>query len=44
MKDRLTQLLYEAEGQVNNDLTPLEMVAEYLIEHGVIVLPLLERK
>lgn len=39
MKDRLTQLLYEAEGQVNNDLPSLEQIAEYLIEHGVIVPP-----
>ncbi len=39
MKDRLIDLLEEAEGQINNDLPPLEAVADYLIEHGVIVPP-----
>ena len=37
MKEKLIQLLYEAEGQVNNDLPRLEQIAEYLIEHGVTV-------
>ena len=37
MKEKLTQLLYEAEGKVNNDLPRLEQIAEYLIKHGVTV-------
>ena len=36
MMDRLIELLEEAEGQVNNDIPPLEMIADYLIENGVV--------
>lgn len=39
MKDRLASLLSEAEGLVNNDLPTVEQIADYLIEHGVIVTP-----
>ena len=39
MRDRLITLLEEADGQVNNYVPSLEMIADYLIEHGVIVLP-----
>lgn len=39
MKDRLARLLSEAEGLVNNDLPTVEQIADYLIEHGVIVPP-----
>ncbi len=39
MRDKLAGLLGEAEGQINNDLPTLEQIADYLIEHGVIVLP-----
>jgi hypothetical protein len=37
MKNRLAELLAEAEGQINNDLPTVEQIADYLIEHGVIV-------
>lgn len=37
MRDRLASLLSEAEGLVNNDLPTVEQIADYLIEHGVIV-------
>lgn len=37
MRDRLIELLSEAEGQINNDLPTVEQVADYLIEHGVTV-------
>lgn len=37
MKNRLAELLAEAEGQINNDLPTVEQMADYLIEHGVIV-------
>lgn len=39
MRDRLASLLSEAEGLVNNDLPTVEQIADYLIEHGVIVPP-----
>lgn len=39
MRDRLTSLISEAEGLVNNDLPTVEQIADYLIEHGVIVPP-----
>lgn len=39
MRDRLVDLLYEAEGQVNNDYPTVEMIADYLIASGVIVPP-----
>lgn len=39
MKNRLVELLYEAEGQVNNDLPSLEQIADYLLANGVIVPP-----
>lgn len=37
MRNRLIELLYEAEGQVNDDLPTVEQVADYLIGRGVIV-------
>lgn len=37
MRNRLANLLYEAEGQVNNEYPTVEMVADYLIANGVIV-------
>ena len=33
---RLIELLEEAEGQVNNNAPSLEMIADYLIESGVV--------
>lgn len=39
MRDRLASLLSEAEGLVNNDLPTVEQIADYLLEHGVIVPP-----
>ena len=39
MRNRLANLLYEAEGQVNNEYPTVEMVADYLIENDVIVPP-----
>lgn len=39
MRNRLANLLYEAEGQVNNEYPTVEMIAERLIANGVIVLP-----
>lgn len=39
MRDRLASLISEAEGLVNNDLPTVEQIADYLIEHGVIVPP-----
>lgn len=39
MRDRLVELLVQAEGQVNNDIPPLESIADHLIANGVIALP-----
>lgn len=39
MRNRLANLLYEAEGQVNNEYPTIEMIADYLIANGVIVPP-----
>lgn len=39
MRDRLIELLEEAEGQVNNDVPSLEMIADYLVANGVIIPP-----
>lgn len=39
MRDRLIDLLYEAEGQVNNDYPTVEQIADYLIAKGVILPP-----
>lgn len=39
MRDRLIDLLYEAEGQVNNDYPTVEQIADHLIANGVIVPP-----
>lgn len=39
MRNSFANLLYEAEGQVNNEYPTIEMVADYLIANGVIVLP-----
>ena len=39
MRDRLIELLEEAEGQVNNDYPSLESMADYLIANGVIIPP-----
>jgi hypothetical protein len=35
MRDRLIELLYEAEGQVNNDIPSVEQIADYLLANGV---------
>ena len=40
MRDRLAALVEEAEGMLNNDFPTPDMIAEYLIEHGVIVAPM----
>ena len=37
MRNKLAELLSEAEGQINNDLPSVEQIADYLIEHDVIV-------
>lgn len=37
MRNKLAELLEEAEGLVNNDRPSLEAVAEYLIAHGVTI-------
>ena len=37
MRDRLIELLYKAEGTVNNDLPTVEQIADYLLGHGVTV-------
>lgn len=39
MRDRLIDLLYEAEGQVNNDYPTVEQIANHLIENGVVLPP-----
>jgi hypothetical protein len=39
MRDRLINLLYEAEGQVNNDYPTVEMIADYLVARNVVALP-----
>ena len=36
MRDILVELLEEAEGQVNNDIPSLEMIADYLVANGVV--------
>jgi Zn finger protein HypA/HybF involved in hydrogenase expression len=35
MRDKLIELLYEAEGQVNNDIPSVEQIADYLLANGV---------
>lgn len=35
MRDKLAELLEQAEGQVNNDVPSLEMIADYLIANDV---------
>lgn len=35
MREKLIDLLYEAEGLVNNELPTIEMVADHLIANGV---------
>lgn len=37
MRDRLIELLYEAEGTVNNDFPTVEQIADHLLANGVIV-------
>ena len=37
MREKLIELLEEAEGLVNNDEPSLEQIADYLIAHGVTV-------
>lgn len=37
MRENLIDLLYEAEGLVNNELPTIEMVADHLIANGVTV-------
>lgn len=39
MRNRLANLICEAEGKVNNEYPTIEMVADHLIANGVIVLP-----
>lgn len=39
MRNRLANLLYEAVEQVNNEYPTMEMIADYLIENGVMLLP-----
>ena len=39
IRDRLIELLEEAEGQVNNDIPSLEMIADELIANGVVLPP-----
>lgn len=39
MRNKLAELLEEASGLINNDLPTVEQMADYLIEHGVIVPP-----
>ena len=39
MRNRLANLICEAEGKVNNEYPTIEMVADYLIANGVIVPP-----
>ena len=36
IRDRLIDLLEEAEGQVNNDVPSLEMIANYLCSNDVV--------
>ena len=37
MREKLIELLEEAEGLVNNDEPSLEQIADYLIAHGVTI-------
>ena len=37
MREKLIDLLYGAEGLVNNELPTIEMVADYLISKGVTI-------
>lgn len=39
MRNKLAELLEEASGLINNELPTVEQMADYLIEHGVIVMP-----
>ena len=39
MRNRIANLICEAEGKVNNEYPTIEMVADHLIANGVIVLP-----
>ena len=36
IRERLIDLLEQADGQVNNDIPSLEMIADYLIANGVV--------
>ena len=36
MRDKLVELLEEAEGQINNDYPSLEMIASYLCSNDVV--------
>jgi hypothetical protein len=38
MRDRLIELLYEAEGTVNNDFPTVEQIADHLLANGVVIL------
>lgn len=38
-RDRLTELIEQAEGLKNNDFPSVEEIADYLLANGVIVLP-----
>ena len=37
MREKLIELLYEAEGLVNNELPTIEMVADHLIANDVVL-------
>lgn len=37
MREKLIELLEEAEGLVNNDEPSLEQIADYLVAHGVTI-------
>lgn len=39
MRDRLVDLICDAEEQVNNDYPTVEMIADYLVAKNVVVLP-----
>ena len=38
-RDRLIELIEQAEGQINNDMPSIEQIADYLLANGVIVPP-----
>ena len=36
MRERLIDLLEQADGQANNDIPSLEIIADYLIKNGIV--------